>query len=221
MLENDESPEAVGKRLRRLRQIAGLKRKQMAELAEVGETSISVWEHGKSNFELSQRSINKILDAVKKVGIFCSEDWLRKGVGVPPKIMPNDNSEKIINFIKQGHFEKEITLTLEEEIQLFASLHSSNVILKVEHDGMLPIIKSGDYIGGTWYSNFDDNQFEQNIACIVQINGKLDLRNIRKGTKPDLYTISYLTYSTGLTAPFEIRDIPVQKIAQLKRLWRK
>lgn len=217
-IESDESAVAVGKRLKLLRVMAGLSRLSLAQLAGVSKTSISYWEHGTYR-SISPRSLKKILEAAKEKGVICSESWLISGVGEPPKPLQS--------LVTSSQTNIETNLTLDSlsqnpEITEFLSHHSSQgktVILKVEHNGMSPFFEQGDILGGVFIPT-KKLTLPNEAICIVKINGKLDVRKIRKGSTSNNFNLSYFAYDKNLSAPFELIDIPLESAAPIIRMWR-
>lgn len=217
MLENDASPAAVGKRLRVLRSLAGLSRISLADAAGVSKTSISYWEHGQGSV-IKPRSAEKILEAVEEKGIKCTETWLMTGNGPPPTAIlehAKQLSPKESNVdINELSFVQEITTFLSA-----CRNPEKAVILKVENDSMLPFFEKGDVLGGLLLPPNKVNTTKEKI-CIVKINGKLDVRRVKKGTSPEKFTVSYLSYDEHCSSPFEINDVTLEFLAPVIRVWR-
>ena len=85
-LNDKSSLEAIGERLKRLRNMAGLSISKLAEEAKLDRTSISFWEHAKRNI-ISTNSAEKILEAIKKYNVNCTLQWLMTGAGDPPQLL--------------------------------------------------------------------------------------------------------------------------------------
>lgn len=223
LMAQDESLQAVGRRLKRLRLMAGLNRAQLAELAGAGVTSISIWENAAGN-AMTDKSADKIISALKERGVTCSKEWLLNGSGTDPQVTLTKqgtiaaNTEQAAEQVI-GQLAPQTIVALQEEIKLFAHSNPLAVIIKVEHDGMKPFIQKGDVLGGIW-QQATWTQLNTDEFCIVEMDGKLDIRNIRSGTKEGLFNVSYIAYNSHLVAPFNLQDMYLTKIAPLKRLWR-
>lgn len=166
MLENDLSVTAVGKRLRYLRLLAGLSRGSLAKAAQVTETSISYWEHGKTGL-ISERSINKLLTAFKNAGIESSEHWLRTGLTPLNTISTGEN------------IAQKLLISLGEEIKIFTSLTPLTIVTKIEDSSLLPLFEQGDIVGGIWQTN--DSLMHEKF-CIVNLDNRLQVRLVKKET---------------------------------------
>lgn len=222
-IAQDESLQAVGRRLKRLRLMAGLNRAQLAELAGAGVTSISIWENAAGN-AMTDKSADKIISALKERGVTCSKEWLLKGIGIDPQVTLTKQGTIAANIEQAaeqviGQLSPQTIAVLQEEIKLFAHSNPLAVVIKVEHDGMKPFIQKGDVVGGIW-QQATRMRFNTDEICIVEMDGKLDVRNIRNGTKESLFHISYISYNPNLIVPFNLQDMLLTRVALLKRLWR-
>lgn len=228
MIENDQSIEAIGKRLRYLRIMAGLSRNSLAEKANVGKTSISYWENGNSGL-MTETSMNKLLDAIQEAGVCASTLWLRTGLGDPPKVIsqndPSDNKLSSNNHLKSKVKELSSNNTLDanlikkmaEDIDSFQSFSHLAVIVKIDNSMMAPIFQKGDVVGGIWQDNF---KLTTEKPCIVKYNNKLQVRWVKSSSEEGLYNISYLTFDPTHSEPFHVNDIPLQQLAPIIRVWR-
>jgi len=210
MFENDESAVAIGKRLKRLRQMAGLTRTELAEKATVGRTSLTYWEHAKAN-PMKPRNRAKILAAIKDAGVECSESWLLTGTGLPPRIILQETPAEYPITIPNTNENRD------KEIKLFTSLHRLAVVITMENNCMAPVFEKGDTVGGVWQSPI--NLTSEKI-CIVQVEGKIQVRRVRNGSQQGQFHLAYLVCDPTEIEPFELKDFPLQKIAPVIRLWR-
>lgn len=75
-----------------LRALSGLSRHEFFEKIGISASTMDTWESGR--VELAQKSAERVCEAFKKVGVFCSAEWILDGSGVPPRIM--DTLERTI-----------------------------------------------------------------------------------------------------------------------------
>lgn len=218
MLKNDESLVAVGKRLTVLRVMAGLNRDQLSAQAGVSITSISYWEHG-SGAPMSVRSIGKVISAIEKAGVKCSEEWLKTGNGAQPILF--NQVKKLPTKNIQVNFELDSSPFI-EEINLFLSTcknPENAAIIKMENNALSPVFEKGDIIGGLFLSA-DSVDLSKEKACIIKLENKLDVRRIRRNPIASSFNLSYFSYDSQCDSPFEINDIHLTFIAPILRLWR-
>lgn len=219
LYKNDSSAKAMGARLRYVRKLAHLKRKDLAQRASVGETTISYWEHATfGSSKMTNRSMEKILKAVREAGVECSDRWLREGSGAPPQLMTRKPSIPNLMGLSEEHdLITRLISNLNEEVKLFASLSSAIVVSKVDIPYMLPAFEEGDIVGGLWQSSAN---LKTERMCIVHINDELQIRRVKPGSQPGLFSLSYLNYAPNQIEPFEIKDVPLEKVAPIIRVWR-
>ncbi len=223
MLENDTSTAAIGKRLRYARKLADLSREELARLAGVSTTSISYWEHANDeSSKMTLKSMAKVLEALRESKVDCPERWLRAGIGHGPKHiadsslghLTNDGGTIADNTLLSA---AQPILNIGAEIQLFAAASDRAVITKVDTNCMSPALKQGDRVGGIWQPS---TMLDKEDICIIDINGKMQIRRVIPTDKSGLFHIAYLTYDTGQSEPFELRDIVLEKVAPVIRVWR-
>lgn len=217
MLEGDDSATAVGKRLRRLRQMAGLSREGLAQEAEVGKSSITFWEHAKAKNPMTPRSRAKILGVIRAKGIDCNERWLLTGLGIPPRPSVTSLSSEQTASGSQPITQKLISV-LDEEIKLFTSISEFAVIIKIDHASMSPILEKGDIVGGIWQSA---STLVGEKICIIEVAGKLQIRKVKRSTQENHFSAAYIQYDPTLEYdPFVIDNLPLIRIAPIIRVWR-
>ncbi|HEX4044626.1 MAG TPA: helix-turn-helix transcriptional regulator, partial [Gammaproteobacteria bacterium] len=147
----DGSAEAVGKRLRILRDTAGLTLQEFCKASGVSYPSLSYWENALIVSPLKPKSMAKVIHGFKKIGIEVSEEWLRYGKGHLPLFkgapleLEETDSLTIVD-LKNFHTvdNTQLARIFSEETKLFASLEQA-VIFKVDHSKMVPFIEKGDH----------------------------------------------------------------------------
>ena len=221
MLENDTSAAAVGKRLRYVRKLTDLSREELAKLADVSQTSISYWEHADDeSSKMTLRSMAKVLNALRERGVECTERWLRSGTGASPRYIGDSNHAQPANdriTIDKTALSAQLIANISEEIKRFTSISDLAVIIKMDTNCMYPALKQGDIAGGIW--QFSPALEVENI-CIIELGGKLQIRRVIPTSKSGLFHIAFLSYDTNQTEPFELKDIVLEKIAPVIRVWR-
>ena len=81
-----------GRRLRMVRALTGFSRQEIYGRIGIATSTIDTWESGR--VELTNKSADRVCEAFRKVGVYCSPDWLLTGTGSPPRMM--DDVEKSI-----------------------------------------------------------------------------------------------------------------------------
>lgn len=212
---DDGSAIARGKRLKRIRQLAGLTRDALAAQAGVSKATFSYWENA-SLSSLSDKGAEKVVKALAKQGISCSLEWLLLGIGHSPQIkglrldLPNsDFSAASTPMVNDD---------LRAEIDLFQSLHADSIITTIKHAAMSPILAAGDVVGGVWQS--PSNLIDSDKPYIVSVNQQLQVRKVKRTAETGLFDLSYISYLSDLAEPFEIKAAKLTKLARIIRIWR-
>lgn len=208
---SEGSAVARGKRLKRIRQLAGLTRDELAAQANVSKATISYWENA-SLSSLSDKGAEKVIKALAKYGVACSLEWLLLGIGNPPQIQDLMlESSTVIDSPATNS-------SLQSEIDLFQSHNPNSVVITVRHAAMAPIIEPGDKVGGIWQPA--SLCAEPDKICIVTLNQQLQVRKVKKTAEPGVFNLSYISYLHDLADPFEVKNVMLGQVAPIIRIWR-
>ena len=160
-----------GRRLRMVRAFTGFSRQELFEKIGIATSTIDTWESGR--VELSQKSVERVCSALKKVGVSCSIEWLLTGGGSPPRIMdalentmidvgsfryPDVNNELSS---KEVYKLKKLPSLMDEkirrELSFFLNLHPGSLFHIVDKDFLNCRYKVGDCVAG----------IEENIQSLI------------------------------------------------------
>lgn len=191
------SPDARAARLKRLRNMANLSKKDLCEQGEININTLIGWEVARYG-GLPQKGAEKVLVALSKSGIQCSTEWLMHGVGKGPSLLTDfdaatqesmDNTERVST--------DEEDQKIIEELLVFKKHYKNAADLCVADDGMSPFYLLGDYVAGI--KRFKkDIETTIGLNCIVRLDdGTILLRRLRKGSKPDLYSLYCINNETS------------------------
>ncbi len=147
-----------GRRLRMVRALTGFSRQEIYGRIGIATSTIDTWESGR--VELTNKSADRVCEAFRKVGVYCSPDWLLTGTGSPPRMM--DDVEKSIfseeksektpqNEIKRAEgnkFPAFIDESIRRELSFFLSLHKNAIFHFMEEDFMNARFRKGDCVAG-------------------------------------------------------------------------
>ena len=133
-----DSIKSRGARAKKLRNMANLTRKEMAEEGSININSLKNWEVGLAG-GLSEKGALKIIRRVSQFGILCSLEWLMHGVGPTPTIASPASLP----------VKEEADRHLETEIKFLES-SKNNFIHKISEDTQQTPFKTGDLVAGTY-----------------------------------------------------------------------
>lgn len=92
MTDELSTPQARADRLRRLRHLANLSRKDMCD-QELNINTLKAWELARFG-GLPKDGAEKVIKRVAKEGVMCTSDWLLHGLGAGPQL---DSERDLIN----------------------------------------------------------------------------------------------------------------------------
>lgn len=198
-----------GERLRRVRNLANLSRKELCDEAGININTYIGYEVGRYG-GLTKNGAIKILDYIASKGVYSSFDWLMHGVGQAPRVVTD---------IQQNYFKDKYDLpnekkNISEEIFLFRKHYNNSIDYQIIDDGMLPIYCLDDYVAGVCHTS-DSISDLIGFNCIVQIeNGDVFVRNLRKGREVNYYTLSCVNPETSVRQPilYDVKLIFAAKI---------
>jgi transcriptional regulator with XRE-family HTH domain len=192
MADDLDSPEARGRRLKRIRNMANLSREQMCDDGSINIHTLSGWENGRFG-GLTTTGATRVLQRVAKEGVRCSLEWLLSEIGTGPEIVADfskikDDLEKIVEH--QPISLSEETEVIINELLLFKK-HVPNVAdLVITDDSMLPQFAAGDYVAGRKRFKKDIKKLI-GLNCIVQTEeGKIYLRTLRIGPHENTFALT-------------------------------
>ncbi len=152
---------APNERLRFLRSLTNLTRKDIAEKYNLPTVTLNKWETG--SLSLSDKGIIKCLNIYKCEGVIATEDWIKSGDGPLPYIMNSSNK-----LLHQGEYKN-----FENDINYYKNTYSNCVVFEINGDEMLPTYKSGDIVIGYIYTN--DYKYLNNKICIITLENNEQL----------------------------------------------
>lgn len=161
MTPNVSSKEMRGQRLKRLRKITGLSRKDFALRYQISPGTLQNWETARFG-GLSEKGAHMMITAFKTEGVFCSFEWLMYQAGHGPKL---DHMEQPS---QTGLTSSKNTSTANEDLAVFLQNNPNAVHLWVEDQTMAPYFQKGILVAGTKKTG---NGLSECIGhvCITQI----------------------------------------------------
>jgi transcriptional regulator with XRE-family HTH domain len=200
-----------GTRLRTLREALNLTREEFCHIHKMSYSTLRALEN--SGLELTPKHANKLIDAFKREGIICTEEWLLKGIGPFP--IPGLIDEDI-------HQEQPSTSpylyqpkkALIREIDFFQRNNPDALVIQVADDTMYPFFHTKDYIGGIKV-DVPVKQVHYGQPCIVNLqDGQQLTRILYPGTQDNLFNLGY-PYPADLNKHPFIINVPLTAIYRI------
>lgn len=119
------------------RALTGMSRQDLHDKTGIATSTMDTWESGR--VELNEKSSLRICEAFRKLGIFCSAEWLLRGEGIPPHLMSEteksmlshnkDGMQSQTNSSKNKSFSLPpfLDLDVKKELSFFLNLHDHPV----------------------------------------------------------------------------------------------
>lgn len=166
----DASAEARGERLRKIRNLANLSRKEICDSEDLNLNTYKGWELARFG-GLPVDGASRVTQRVAKENVICSVEWLLYGIGQEPYLLPHSNK---FNTLDSN------TLIL-KEILVFQSFYPDATFTEIQDDALVPLYMPGDYVAGIKvYGNNISNVINQ--PCIIGLkNGDVLVRHLRLG----------------------------------------
>lgn len=209
--QTEKLAKSRGNRLKIMRSMLGLSRREAAELCKVGRSTFQYWEDGRGA-GVSQKGAEKIIAAFQKAGLYCETSWLLYEIGNPPHLGFFESGQ----VSKISYVAEEESRYIVEEILLFRKHCPEAIDYQITDEGMAPQFAAGDYVAGKRYYG---SMVEKCIGkvCIVELtNNKQLLRYVAQGSKPDHYTLLCINYIASFK---EIALVDVRLKSAAPVLW--
>ena len=150
--------QAKGRRLRMARALTGLSRQDLHEKTGIATSTVDTWESGR--VELTEKSAARICESFRKLGIFCSTEWLLAGAGMPPHLMsepekfmfgsaesPEKTKGEVIGR-KVFDMPPFLDLFIKKELSFFLNLHEKAMFCVVKEKFLNSQYGIGDCVAG-------------------------------------------------------------------------
>ena len=121
-------------------------------------STMDTWESGR--VELNEKSSLRICESFRKLGIFCSAEWLLRGEGMPPHLM-SDTEKSMLSFDENGegsqinslkkksfNFPPFLDADIKKELCFFLNLHDHPIFHILTEKFGKTIFDAGDCVAG-------------------------------------------------------------------------
>jgi hypothetical protein len=181
-------------RIKAARSIAGYaERKAFCSRFGFPLATLEAWERGKN--PLTPKGAKRLVDVLREVGIYCSEEWLREGVGISPRPLKELSDDFDVNPPQSFNVLGD-NLKIAREISTFIALNEEAIVTIIRDDAMLPFYKEGDYVGGIKASG-PSLKNAMNKKCILELpSGKTVVRELHKGIDSNHFTLAAINLNT-------------------------
>ncbi len=140
------------------RALTGMSRQDLHEKTGIATSTMDTWESGR--VELNERSSLRVCESFRKLGIFCSAEWLLRGEGIPPHLM-SDTEKSMFSYEKSSENEGSSTskrksfvfppfldADIKKELSFFLNLHEGAMFLILKEKFLNSQFEIGDCVAG-------------------------------------------------------------------------
>ena len=202
----------TAERIKAARSLAGFaERKAFCLKFELPLATLEAWERGKN--PLTLKGAKRIVEALKSVNVYCSEQWLMDGSGFSPRPLDEISLElslappKILGSL-EGNFK------IAKELSTFKTLNQGAIVTIVTDNGMTPFFEEGDYVGGIKYQG---SALEKalNKRCIIELaHGDMVVRILTQGQK-GTFTLKKANPATDQSSEESEENIEILSVAPI------
>lgn len=192
VLGEQSTPEARADRLRRVRNMANLKREHMCDDGQMNINTYKGWEIARYG-GLPVDGAERVIARVAEEGVVCNLDWLLYGIGMGPHIVATIQTSSV-----EGSIQDQL---IKNEIELFRKQYGDILDYKIEDDGLSPLYLPGDYVAGI---KCQGKKIQALVGrnCIVQTaTGVLLARHIKQGSSPERFMLCCTHTDTRVKNP--------------------
>ena len=190
-IENEYSTsEARAERLRRIRNLANLSRKDICGSNDININTYKGWELGRFG-GIPVDGAEKVVKIIAKSGVICSTDWLLYGKKPAPTLV----SEATYCADETNEEETRSSL-IHKEFAIYHNATKNAVLIEVTDDGSSPDYQIGDFVAGEKKFNLDIELTVGQVCIIETTDGNKLVRYVKKGREKGLYTLICTNYQT-------------------------
>jgi transcriptional regulator with XRE-family HTH domain len=192
-IENEHStPEARAERLRRIRNLANLSRKDICGSDDININTYKGWELGRFG-GLPVDGAEKVVKIIARSGVICSTEWLLYGKKPAPTLISEVTASE-----GDANTEETDNSLIQKEFAIYQDATKNAVLIEVTDDGLSPDYQIGDFLAGEKKFN-DDIELTLDQVCIVETtDGKKLVRYVKQGHEKGLYTLICTNYRTAM-----------------------
>jgi len=160
----------TSERLRYLRSLTRLDRKSFAELYNIPEVSLRLWETSKA--PMTTKAANRCIKGYLQEGIDVTLEWLKDGTGSVPTI-----NRSLISFNESSSASSSNILNdIQNDFKYFRKTYPGCVLYEITTEEMAPSYKKGDFVLGRINANAKEIHLKN---CIIQLkSGQIRCRKV-------------------------------------------
>lgn len=180
------SPQHRAERLRTLRNISNLSRKELCSLSDININTYKGWELARFG-GLPLDGADKVIDTVSNKGVLATTAWLLHGISPAPTLV-NENEPSVTT----NHND-----IIMREFSVFNQANNGNAILfKIKNDANYPYLVEGDYVAGVRHHGVDILNCLNKLCIIQSSNAIEDICIVKESHTNGMYTLISTNHSS-------------------------
>ena len=192
--ENEFStPEARAERLRRIRNLANLSRKDICDSDDININTYKGWELARFG-GIPVDGAEKVVKRIAQAGVICSTEWLLYGKKPQPTLVSDD-----IACFGEDETEETGSNLIHSEFSIYQDNIKNAVLIEITDDGLSPDYQIGDFVAGEKRFNGDIESTVDQVCIIETTDGRKFVRYVKQGQTKGLYTLISTNYHTTMS----------------------
>lgn len=206
--DENSSPELRAERLRKIRNLANLSRKDLCSTDGLKLNTYKGWELGRFG-GLPYDGAERVIKRVAEENVICSLDWLLHAKGREPYLLPKGEHD----------LENNNTSLILKEIMLFQNCYHNAIYTEIIDDALMPVFMPGDYVAGIRLYGKDILQ-AANQPCIIQlVSGEILVRYLKNAQDETRFYLMTTNIGSIITGHI-ITDTELIFAAPIKRYYK-
>ena len=205
-----DTPAVIGYRVKSARMLSGHSRQSFAAESRISMATLRAWEEPTEERKgLTRKGASRLVNSLREMGIYCTEDWLFNSDGPGPKILSTLHNNHTDNNDTIDWGEEESIL---KDIDSFKSNNPNPVVAIITDGSMIPRYSYGDYVGG---SKLFGNDMSSLVGsdCIIETKDKAIIRRLTSFSS-GLYTLVALNLDASIPDAI-ISNVKLESAAEI------
>lgn len=181
------------KRIKQLREMTGLSRRDFSKKAGIPHSSLQYWENPEeTEYKITLDAAQRLLIALRNFGVQCSEEWIQTGEGPSPYIINAIAIERSV--LKEKTAKLDIgegaeNKDIEQELNLFLQKNKDAVATIIFDDAMSPRYIIGEVVAGIRVYETEMEKIAGWDCIVLTQDGDIYVRTLMKGSLTDHYNL--------------------------------
>ena len=202
-----------GKRVKLIRTLANLTRKEMFEKYSINPNTTHAWEKG-TNLLTEKKAIN-LVEVFNQEGIAVTKEWLLYGEN-PESINKSNLDDKTQDLKDIIHIKGDLKIL--DEVNYFRHNNLNSVSAMISDEALFPLFCVGDYVGGVNTIGKSLNELVGEFCIITTKDGRVLIKKILSYKGKNDFLVGGINPFANLNDPHYF-TCTIQSAATITRHW--